>query len=270
MREGFSESTGRKIWYRVQGESGPRVVFVMGFAMRGHVWERQVQALKSEFQCVYFDHAGLGNSGSLGSRRLGMADMAADVLGLMDRLGWEDAHVVGISMGGMIAQHVALSAPGRLRTLTLAATTAGGLAHVVPPLEGLKLFLAANRAKGEARAEVLGRLLFSPEFWNENRDLAMATLAEDFVGVEPPRTTRFAHLQAVLRHDVSRQLSGLGGMPTLVVKPMHDVLISPSQCDRLAGLIPGARLVEVDAAHGVTREAPELFNRLLVEHFGQG
>lgn len=268
VAEGYSSVTGRKIWYRVQGEAGPRVVFVMGFAMRGHVWERQVQAFRDEYQCAYFDHAGLGNSGELTGRTLTMRDMADDVLGLMDTLGWhEDVHLVGISMGGMIAQHVAVRAYGRLKTLTLAATTAGGFPNIVPPSKGLRLFLEANGAKGPDRHEVLGQLLYSPRYWAESREDALRTMREDFVGPEPPRTTRLAHLSAVLRHDVAGELGKLRKLPTLIIKPTEDVLISPRQCDRLAGLMPHARLVAIEAGHGVTREAPDAFNGLLREHF---
>ncbi len=260
----YSTSTDHRIWYKKQGESGPRVLFVMGFAMRGHAWERQVAGLKEDHQCVYFDHAGLGHSGPVSTRRLKMDDMASDVLGLMDTLGWDDAHLVGISMGGMIAQHVALRAQDRLKSLTLAATTAGGFPHVIPPIKGLKLFLAANGSKD--KVDALGRLLFSTPFLKANPELSRTLIGEDFAGGEPPKATRLAHLHAVFNHNTANRLHELSGLPTVIIKPTHDVLVSPEQCERLGRLIPNATLHEVNAAHGLTREIAAEFNALLRDH----
>ncbi len=262
----YSDATDHRIWYRRQGDTGPRVLFVMGFAMRGLAWERQVAGLKADHECVYFDHAGLGHSGPISKRRLKMDDMADDVLGLMDTLGWDDAHLVGISMGGMIAQHVALRAQDRLRSLTLAATTAGGFPHFVPPAQGLKLFLAANGSQAGDRVDALGRLLFSDAFLKANPDLSRTLIGEDFAGTEPPKATRLAHLHAVLNHSTAKRLHELSSLPTLIVKPTHDVLVSPQQCDRLSRLIPNSTLHEVNAAHGLTREIAEEFNSLLRDH----
>ncbi|MEZ4462382.1 MAG: alpha/beta hydrolase [bacterium] len=261
MREDFSQRTAHRIWHRVQGEGVP-VLFIMGFGMRGQVWERQVASLMSDHECVYFDHAGLGNSGPISTRRLTMATMADDALGILDTLGWETAHVVGISMGGMIAQHLAVRAHARLRSLTLAATTPGGFPHVVPPLRGLRLFAKANGARGAEAVNALAELLFSPEFIRREPDLAMELLREDFSGQQPPRETRLAHLHAVTHHNIASRLEVLRRVPTMIIKPTQDVLVSPKQCDRLHRLIPHSVLHEIPAGHGVTRERPRRLTRV--------
>lgn len=254
------------LWYDTAGERGSPVMLIMGYGMRGTAWQAQIPALARAHRAAWFDHAGLGESGPLALRRLRMAHMADDVLDLMDHLEWQRAHVVGISMGGMIAQHVALRARHRVRSLTLVATHAGGFGTALPPLEGLRQFARANFARGPERVEALCRLLYAPDFLEANRERAQSLLAVDFARPPPP-AVRMAQLHAILRHDTSRQLRTLEGLPVLVVRPGCDILIHPRHCDRLHGCIPGARLERFDdSGHGITRQCPERFNELLLEH----
>lgn len=268
MFEGISKKTSHDIWYRVQGDGIP-VLFIMGFGMRGLAWERQVASLKGDHECAYFDHAGLGASGGISRHRLTMEDMANDALGVMDTLGWESAHIVGISMGGMIAQHVAVKAYSRVRTLTLAATTAGGFLDVLPPARGLKLFLQSSSVSGMEAASVLSRLLFSQEFLEREPGLARELLQGDFGGA-PPRATQMAHMHAVTNHNIARRLGVLRNTPTMIIKPTKDVLVAPQQCDRLHRLIPRSTLHEISAGHGVAREAADEFNALIRAHMAAG
>ena len=160
----YSELGPHRIAYSCAGDSGDPVLLVMGLTMRGDAWRHQIDDLAQHHRVAWFDHAGLGASGPVRSRRLRMADLAADAIGVLDSLGWERAHLVGLSMGGMIAQHIALDVPGRIATLSLLATHSGGCQPVLPPREAIKLLLASTVARdSERRLEVLAKLgLASP------------------------------------------------------------------------------------------------------------
>jgi pimeloyl-ACP methyl ester carboxylesterase len=110
--------------YEVRGK-GPPVVFIQGVGIHGAGWAPQVDALAGEFTCLWFDNRGIG--GSVGSSdNLSVPIMARDALALMDHLGWEAAHLVGHSMGGLIALELALAARQRVSGLALLCTFADG------------------------------------------------------------------------------------------------------------------------------------------------
>lgn len=257
--------TSPRIAYELHGAQGPRVLLVMGFGMRGALWRPQIEALRAGHQVVTFDHLGLGQSDA--PRELPtMGAMARGALRLLDELGWRSAHVVGVSMGGMISQEIALTAPARVQTLTLIATHAGGPRAVVPPLEGLALFARANTLGPDARVEALKRLLYTPEFLREVDQAALGQRMRDMLGQRASPRVLAGHLHAVMRHRTLARLGAISA-PTLVVRPGRDLLIDPRNSDVLAGAIGGARLERIDdAGHGVTFQSADRVNQLLVEH----
>lgn len=251
---------GHVVGYDLEG-AGPPMLFLMGFGMQRVAWRHQMAGLRSDFTVCAFDNRGVGES-TAGTLRIGLGHMADDAVGLMDALGWDSAHIVGVSMGGMTAQHIALHHRSRVRSLSLIATHAGGaLHHTTPRLPALRLFLAANRAKGDARLDVLRALLYPP---------GQAPVEEDSfseVAVPAEGRTRFTQFASILTHHTARQLHRLEGLPTLVIRPDADILVPPSCSDALARAIPGARLVSIpNAGHGVTAQMPDLVNALLREH----
>lgn len=263
----YSTRTKHRIWYDVAGDSGEPVLLIMGFAMRGTAWGRNSPAIAERHQVAWFDHAGLGQSGPLKRSRLHMHHMVDDAIGVLDELGWGRAHIVGISMGGMIAQHLALNHPERTHSLTLAATHAGGRRAMLPSPEGIKYFVKANHSNADTRIEALSNLLFSSSFKREQPELAMKLILDDF-DHEPPQATRLAQLHAISRHTTSKRLKELSDTPTLIVRPGRDLLISPRQSDRLHQLIPGSRLLRFEeCGHGVSREMAAEFNAAVLDHF---
>ncbi|MEZ4463767.1 MAG: alpha/beta fold hydrolase [bacterium] len=253
--------------YDTAGDAGTPVLLIMGFAVRGTAWRRQIPALAAHHQVVWFDNRGVGDT--VAPRRpISIRAFADDAAAQLDHLQIERAHVVGISMGGMIAQHLALRHADRLRSLTLIATHAGGRRAVLPTARGLRLFLQANLDRHQ-RGDAVLHLLMTPEFLERaDRSRVKADLAEEL----GTRSTlaRFGQLGAVLTHNTRRRLSALGHVPTLVIKPERDVLIHPRHSDHLAARIPGARLVAVpDAGHGLLREHPEQISDLLLQHFAE-
>lgn len=253
------------IRYFSAGERGPAVLLVMGLGMRGELWRPQVEGLRATHRVAWFDHRGVGESGPAPSRRLRTGDLATDALRVVDALDataraagdetlrWERFHVVGVSMGGMVAQELALRAPGRVKSLTLIATFAGGPVHArLPPLTGLRAFVTANLARGpEARLRALQTLLYPPEFLATTDRAALRSRMRAQLTGKVARETVLGQLHAVFRHDTLDRLAQLD-MPMLVVRPGRDVLVRPTHSDVLLAHLPQARRLDLpDAGHGV-------------------
>lgn len=253
-------------WWTV-GDRGPRVLLIMGFGMRGDVWRPQIDGLAGEHRLAYFDNRGIGESARGPKRRWTMGDMAQDALGVMDALGWDDAHVVGVSMGGMIAQELALRAERRLRSLSLIATHQGGaLRNKLPTVEGLRQFMRANTSRGHHRVDALQRLLYPEHFLREVDPKVLGERMHAQMGRPAGREAFLGQLHAVMRHDTGARLAQLR-VPTLIVKPALDALIRPENADRLRRRIAHARLVTLpDAGHGAIFQCAREVNDALRRH----
>ncbi len=231
------------------------------------MWQPQIEGLKGDHQLAWFDNRGVGESESGESRTWTMADMAFDALRVLDALGWDSAHIVGVSMGGMIAQEIALRAPGRVKSLSLIATHSGGKRGFLPGLNGIRCFLRVQAASTlEQRISALSQLLYTPSFLaTVNRDeLERRSRAQ--AGTPTDRKTVFGQLSAVVRHDTRSRLKTLEAS-TLIVKPEGDILIRPERSEDLHRRIPNSRLVKVPGGHGTIFENADLVNSALREHF---
>lgn len=251
------------------GQRGPRVLLIMGFGMRGDIWRPQIEDLRGDHRVAWFDNRGIGESERGPKRLWTMKDMARDTLRVMDALGWEDAHLVGVSMGGMIAQETALMAESRLRSLSLIVTHEGGRLGWLPTAEGLRRFLEVHFRREDERFEALQRLLYPPEFLATCDPDELRARMEAQVGRRVSKDTFLGQLHAVLRHDTGSRLGQLR-LPTLVIKAGRDVLVPPARSDRLRRRIAHARLVEFpEAGHGVTFQCKHELSAALRRHFAQ-
>ena len=257
-----------KLKYWSAGDAGPRVLLVMGFGMRGDLWRPQIQDLSVDHQVAWYDHRGIGDSERGGKRVWTISDMADDALAVLDALGWETAHLVGVSMGGMIAQEMAIAAEDRFSTLSLLVTHAGGpLRRKVPPLPGIRAFATANLGTGRARVEGLRRILYPDHYAANTNGSALRTRIALQMGRPVDRSTTLAQLYAVARHDTRDRLKALS-LPTLIVKAGEDILVQPESSDRLLELLPHARLVEYpDSGHGLIFQKATELNVALRDHF---
>jgi pimeloyl-ACP methyl ester carboxylesterase len=264
----FATLNNQRFWYERHGDHGSPVVLVMGFGISGRAWAPQVEALKQHHRVLIFDNRGIGESES-SKTPYGFSDLAADTTALMTEVGFDDAHVVGVSMGGMIAQHAALRFPERLRSLNLIATfPGGGLRHATPSLRAVRLFVRANTSRGAARIAALRELLYTESFLAHTEPTtSFGTQHMEVFAVPADTTTRLNQLRAVFRHDVTKAL-GAVSTPTLIIKPERDLLVKPENSERLHALIPGSRIVRLaDAGHGATHQAKDAVNAALLEHF---
>lgn len=247
------------------GPDKPRVLMVMGFGMRGDVWKPQIEGLGLDHELAWFDNRGIGESDPA-TRRFRMRDLAGDALSVADALGWDRFHVVGVSLGGMIAQEVALAAPERLFSLTLIATHPGGPLGIAPHAKGLKHWTRAVFGPQEGRVENLTELLYTPSFLASIDQAELTERMRLQVGSKPNPRTAALQLLAVIRHDTRRRLHAIQA-PTLVLKPESDILVRPLHSDRLSRGIPGARLVTLpDTGHGITFQRKDRVNDEIRRH----
>jgi 3-oxoadipate enol-lactonase len=260
---------GQKIAYGTAGESGPVVLLVMGFGMSGQAWTPQIEGLSGDHRVVWFDNRGIGGS-EPSHAPYDLTDLADDSMALLDFLGHASAHVVGVSMGGMTAQQIALRHRSRVKSLTLIATHPGGLSpKKLPTFGGLRLFLRANTSRGEERFAALRELLYPAHFREQlTLDADFSKDSMDSFASPADRKTLLYQLRAVLAHDGTRALKALADLDTLVIRPDMDVLVRPENSDRLHQILPRSTLVAFSrAGHGVTHQEKHAVNAHLRAHF---
>lgn len=254
--------------YELHGDSGPRVLMIMGMGATRQAWEGQIEALSGDHQLLTFDNPGIGGSGPIHGR-LSVPSMAQGALRLLDHVGWDAAHVVGISLGGMVAQELALAAQERVQTLTLLTTHAGGRGlGPLPPSDGLVLFVRQRIATMRGDRALQQRLLLELLFPREVLDSPVGQRAAERIGAVFAGRDRVGALQAqtwaAIRHDTRRRLHRLEGLKTLVVRSEQDRLVSPRAQAVLHRSIPGAQLMNLpDAGHGALSQYREEINARL-------
>lgn len=253
--------------YDTAGDDGSPVLLIMGFGVPGHLWGNQIPTLSGHHRVAWFDNCGVGATKA--SRiPASIRAQAGHAAALVEHLGHGPAHIVGVSMGGMIAQELALGHPDHVKSLSLLVTHAGGLRNLMPNPRGLELFLRGFLGPRRDRARAMERLIF-PEHYLEtiDRGWLMQTLKDEVVEAMP-RRARVAQLAGIVRHDTASRLPRLAGLPTLVVAAGQDALIRPQEHIRLHRLIPGSRLeVFEDSGHGILHQHAERLNASLMSHF---
>jgi 3-oxoadipate enol-lactonase len=257
------DAAGTELHYERSG-SGEPMLLIQGMSATHLAWGRPfLDELEPSFECVVFDNRGMGRSGRA-ALPFSVAEMAADVVGLLDALELESAHVVGISMGGMIAQELALDHPGRVRTLTLGATFCGGPEGSLLSPEDLQM-LGAAYASGDPEQvfRAMWEINLSPEFRSDEG--RFAAFREMGSRLSAPRPVVVQQMRACAEHDTSARLHELE-MPTLVIHGGVDRLIRPENGDVIARLIP-APLERLDGVgHMFWWEQPRRSAELIREH----
>jgi 3-oxoadipate enol-lactonase len=258
------EVQGREIHYERGGEGEP-LLLIQGMSANLLAWGGPFSSiLERGFECISFDNRGIGLS-SPATEPFTIAEMAADTAGLLDSLEIESAHVLGISMGGMIAQELALAQPERLRSLTLGCTYCGGPgSELMAPADFQAL--AEAMASGEAQRvfRQMWELNLSPGFRSaQGRYAEFTAMAE---ARPAPRQTIELQVQAIAGHDTSARLPGLS-IPTLVLHGTVDRVLPVANGRLIASLLPAARLEILDGiGHMFWWEQPEHAAGLLREH----
>ena len=245
------------------GEGEP-VLMIMGLAASSRMWYRLVPWLSRSHRVILFDNRGTGDSPPVRGR-LTMAGLADDALTVMDEAGVESAHVIGASMGGMIAQHVALDHRDRVRSLVLACTTPGGRSGL-PPWR----MLAASALRplfGSRRTfPLVAPVLYAAKTRVEDPGRIREDLDRRIEDNTSPMTL-YAQMGAIAGHDTRARLGELAGLPTLVVHGIEDGLIPPDRGRELARLVPEARLELIPSCgHLLTTDAEEQTASAILTH----
>jgi pimeloyl-ACP methyl ester carboxylesterase len=243
------------------------VILIGGFTMVKESWGLQVRDLARDFRVITLDNRGVGET-KVPAGPFTVADMAADTAGLMDALSIRTAHVFGVSMGGLIAQVLAVDHPDRVRKAGLGCTTHGG-GHAVQPAP--EVMQALGRATDptvpvEEAVRNWVPILFSRRFIEEE-----TTRLEEFIRFTvqtwPSPEGAAGQIGALSVFNVRRRLAEIR-CPVLVITGSEDRMMPPENARLLAQGIPGAEHYVVDGAgHGFFFEKPEEVNRVLVEFF---
>ncbi len=245
--------------------AGEPVLMNMGLGGSSRLWYRLLPWISRRHRAIVFDNRGTGVSDPVRST-LSMRELANDALAVLDAAREESAHVIGVSMGGMVAQHIALDHRDRVRSLVLACTTAGG-SRGAPPWR----LLAASALRpvlGASRTfPIVAPTLYAATTRRDRAERLREDLARR-IGDETPALTIWAQMAAITGHDTRERLRELQGLPTLVLHGLEDALVPVKRGRELAELIPGARLELIPACgHVLTTDAEEETATPIVEHF---
>jgi pimeloyl-ACP methyl ester carboxylesterase len=270
--------------YETMGDpDDPALLLVMGLGAPGICWPDELcwAFVGRGFHVVRFDNRDCGRSTVLDDRPVDLAalamgffaglptdapyrltDLAGDAVGLLDALGLDSAHVVGASLGGMIAQTMAIEHPSRVASLTSIMSTTGDADLLLPDADVLPLLLTPPPADRDGAitaavhwAEVVG----SPDHLDRAAAAELAGRCHD-LGAHPDGTVR--QLAAILASGSRAEPLAALRVPTLVIHGSDDRLIRPEGGQRTADLVPGARLVLVP---GMGHDLPPAFWSVIVE-----
>jgi pimeloyl-ACP methyl ester carboxylesterase len=256
-----------KTYYEISGEGTP-LVLIRGLGSTCEGSSELVEKLSTHFRVLSFDNRCVGLTDQP-QEPFTVRDMADDTAALMDALEVESAHVLGISLGGMIAQELVLRHPKRVRRLALACTHAGIRNCVRSPEWATRIFNeAAQMPRAEARRHTLP-ILFARRTVEERPDTVEQMLAT-MINNNQPKSSYQLQLGAALGHDTYDRLPEIKHQ-TLVLTGTEDVLIMPENSRMIRDRIPGARLVEFEGAGHVffTEKADEV-SSALIEFFKRG
>jgi len=238
---------GIDIYYERSG-SGPRLLFLNGSGATLESSALLIAPFREHFDLVAHDQRGLGRT-SRPPDPYSMADYAADAAALLDEVGWSTCSVVGVSFGGMVAQELAVTWPGRIERLALACTSPGG-----PELASYPLHELAALAP-EERAAIGARLLdtrFTPEWLADHAaDRALAEMMAERQAAavsDDEQRGRMAQLEARRHHDVVDRLGAITA-PTLVACGRYDGIAPLANSEAIAARVPGAELRVYEGGH---------------------
>lgn len=257
------DAGGTELHY-VRAGSGEPLLLIQGMSATHLTWGRPFLApLEQSFECIVFDNRGMGLSGPA-ELPFTTADLAADTLALLDALEVERAHVVGISMGGMVAQELALAHPERIVTLTLGATYCGGPEGTLMSAEDLEL-LGTAMASGERERvfRAMWEINLSPTFRED--EARFAKFSEMASALSAPRQVIAAQMRACGAHDTSARL-GQVSVPTQVIHGTADRLLEVGNGEQIAALLGVEPKLLDGVGHMFWWEQPQRSATLVREH----
>ena len=253
----FIDATGFRMYYEEHGDGFP-LLLINGLGSDHLEWLHQFPAFEARFRVVIFDNRGTGKT-DVPPGPYTTAEMADDAASLLRALGISRAHVLGVSLGGMIAQEVALRYPDLVDGLVLGCTGPGGELSVRPSPEAMAAFALAKGQDREAELRRMLPFLYTDACIRERPGEIEGFIRRRLDHPTPPEGY-LAQLSAAVTHDASSRLEKVRAR-TLVIAGDADRLVNWENSVRLAGRIPGAKLVVLPGApHRLFAETADAFN----------
>ncbi|MEH2088866.1 alpha/beta fold hydrolase [Nostoc sp.] len=254
-----------QMYYEIRG-TGQRLLSISG---TGRDLQRSPTIFDSplapHFEILAYDQRGLGQT-SKPDIPYTIADYAADADSLLNAVGWENAHVIGISFGGMVAQELALSYPHRVKRLVLACTSSGGAGGSSYPLHELANLPSEELAH---RQITIADTRWQEEAWLSSRtaqfqELVKLTLAVSQAGIDEPsrEVGRRRQLEARAAHDTYNRLSQLH-IPVYICGGHHDGISPPANLEAMHKQIPSSYLEFFKGGHGFLYQDSQAFKRVI-------
>ncbi len=264
-----TRSDGTEIYYEEHGDRAAEpVLLIMGFIMNAMAWAPQVEALAPQYRVITLDNRGCGRSAQPPGP-YSMREMVADTAAVLNAAGVESAHVIGVSMGGMIAQQFVLAHPERVRSLILMATTPGGphsygyeeMRENARLTDGVT---SIEEAMTPERMAEFALQVFTPEFL-QTQGAGFAQMLGSMMQFPSTLDGMRGQMAAIAGHDVYDRLPEIR-VPTLVLTGSDDVMVDARNAPLIAQRIPGAQLREFPGLrHGFTAERPDEVNAAILE-----
>ena len=252
---------GRSLYYDIVGPNeGPVVCFAHSLAADSGMWMEQVPPLLAEgYRVLRIDMRGHGGSMPVAGN-YNMAQLYGDVLEVMDALAIARMHMIGLSIGGMLAQGLALDHPARIRSLMLCDSQPAS-PHDAATRWGGRILEVQKAGSCLPLGDGTMQRWFTEEFkqvrpvrWRQIRDTVIATSAQGYIGCAA----------AIQNFDYRWRLPGLN-IPTLIVCGADDPGAPPGESRHIASLLPDGRYEEIaNARHLPNVERPEAFNKLMM------
>jgi len=255
----FADNQGTRIYWDEQGTGAP-LLLIMGLGYPSAMWHRMRPALSASYRTIVLDNRGAGQS-DVPPGPYSIALMASDAAAVLDAAGVPSANVFGVSMGGMIAQEFALQYPGRVQSLILGCTAAGGPTAKRAEPAAIEMLKARTWMSREEAAEAAIPFIYDTATPRHLID-------EDIAQRDPWPTSPagyLAQLQAILPWESFSRLPQITA-PTLVIHGRADRLVPPGNGELIAARIPGAQLVLIErASHLFSTDQPEAAEKAVFE-----
>ncbi len=255
----FADNLGTRIYWDERGTGAP-ILLIMGLGYPSTMWHRIRPQLSTSYRTIALDNRGAGQS-DVPSGPYSIALMASDAAAVLDAAAVPSANVFGVSMGGMIAQEFALQYPGRVQSLILGCTAAGGPTAKRAEPAAIEMLKARTWMSQEQAAEAAIPFIYDTATPRHLID-------EDIAQRHPWPTSPagyLAQLQAILAWESFSRLPQITA-PTLVIHGKADRLVPAGNGELIAARIPGAQLVLIErASHLFSTDQPEATQRAIFE-----
>jgi len=232
----FTLNNGNRVYWEEHGKGEP-VLLIMGLGYTLDMWHRTSPLLSRHYRVILFDNRGVGRS-DCPAGPYSIAGMAGDAAAVLDAAGCDRVHAFGVSMGGMIAQELALNYPKRVKSLILGCTAAGGPQAVRAEPEVLLALSARALMTPEEGVQAMVPFIYDRSTPRERIDEDLEIRMRTF----PKSETYLAQMAGIMDFEAYSRLDRLS-VPTLVIHGENDRLVPPGNGELISNRIPGARLV---------------------------